>query len=652
MKSAIRKISCPFSLLLCLFISLYLFLLFTPIVTLGYEADSTNYKLTGVTTSGLGGIFESTNYSLISNTGQISADPRNYSTSYRINQGPSEAFRAGQPTIKCFETATNGTTNCTSGPTELLSGGMVALCGSTGCYNKARFEIEEYTNPSDTLYTVQISEDNFVSDVRCVSGSTFMPTSLSNCDINDFRTKEYWETEVFNIKGLDANTQYYIRISALHGDFTQSDYSAISSATTSMGFVEFDIDIATEQGGMTTVPITEDRVLHFDATTVTGSSNNDPIALWKDISDTGNDASQSTSSKMPIYKESAFNNKPALEFNPANMTSLTATSPSNMGDQYTAFAAVYPYTQTGTGDFNTYGFSIMATTTRYALWLLLRQGEIKHYAHSGSTAIYGLTSGANVPNNSGSIISVDSTLGITNGADIYLNSSLEITHTPSSNPWEGTFCIGDLRDGRNIGFNGLIGEIIVYNNVLSEQQRSLVEQYLGEKWLGWTPTPGNYAESSPPYSISFSGDDRLIPGAGAVTAPNLIWFDLLSNAEGGVAIINQGENGGLYSPTTTETIVSSNLDLDRDLAEGFGLQNYYIDYDPSTYLGTITATTNYSGSGNIVGEVLTDARKVYDASGPINAGRMGLYLKARAAESRTPATDYSEFITFVSVGRY
>jgi hypothetical protein len=410
MKFAIKKISYPFSLLLSLSISLYLFILFSPTITLGYEANSTNYKLTGVTTSGLGGIFESTNYSLISNTGQISADPRNYSTSYRINQGPSEAFIAAQPTVKCFETTTNGTTSCTSGPTELLTGGMVAICGSTGCYNKARFEIEEYINPSDTLYTVQISEDNFVSDVRCINSSTFMPTSLSNCDINDFRTKEYWENEVFNIKGLDSSTQYYIRISALHGDFTQSDYSAIASATTSMGFVEFDIDIATSSG-------------------------------------------------------------------------------------YTV-------------------------------------------------------------------------------------------------------------------------------------------------------------ESSPPYSVSFSGDARLIAGAGAVTAPNLVWLDLLTNAEGGVAIINEGAYGGLYSSTTTETITSSNLDLDSALAEGFGLQNYYIDYDTSTYLGIITATTNYSGSGNVVGEVLTDARKVYDASGPINAGRMGLYLKARATEGRTSATDYSEFITFVSVPRY
>jgi hypothetical protein len=77
---------------------------------------------------------------------------------------------------------------------------MVSLCGATGCYNKARFEINGYSNPQDTLYGIQISEDNFASDVRCISGSTFMPTSLSNCDINDFRTQEYWEEEDFNIK--------------------------------------------------------------------------------------------------------------------------------------------------------------------------------------------------------------------------------------------------------------------------------------------------------------------------------------------------------------------------------------------------------------------------------------------------------------------
>jgi hypothetical protein len=364
----------------------------------------------GVTTSGGGGVLESANYNVLSEMGRITADPRNYSTNYRMDQDPSAAFVAAQPTVQCFETDTNGTTNCTSGPAELLSGGMVAICGGNGCYDKARFEIEPYTNPSDTLYMVEISEDNFVSDVRCIDGSTFHPKTLTNCDINDFRTETYWETEDFNIQGLDSDTQYYIRITALHGDFTQSDFSLVANATTTSALLFFDIDIATDSG-------------------------------------------------------------------------------------YTT-------------------------------------------------------------------------------------------------------------------------------------------------------------ESSPPYSVSFTGSDELKPGAAAVTATSLIWLDVDSSSSGGIAVIQQGTNGGLYSATTTETILSTNLDLDSSLAEGFGLQSYYIDYESSTYLGEITAMSNYSGSGNVVGEVSTDPKKIYDGDGPINSGRMGIYLKARAASERSAATDYSELINFVLVPRY
>lgn len=374
------------------------------------ELDSTNYKLIGVSTSGGGGLMDSTNFSLISTAGQISADPRTYSTNYRMNVDPSALFLAAQPGIQCFETTTDGSTDCTSGPAELLAGGMVAICGPDGCYDKARFEIEPYVNPEDTLYMVQISEDDFASDVRCIDGSTFRPKALSSCDINDFRTEEDWEDEVFNIKGLKSSTQYYIRISALHGDFTQSDFSLRSNATTASGLIEFDIDIGTESG-------------------------------------------------------------------------------------YTV-------------------------------------------------------------------------------------------------------------------------------------------------------------ESSAPYSVAFSGSDELVIGAAATTASSLVWLDARSSSSGGIAIIQFGKHGGLYSATTTETIESDTEDLDGSLAEGFGLQSYYIDYEDTLYLGDLTSTTNYAGSNNEVGAVSTTANTIYSGDGPINNGRMGIYLKARAGAGRSIATDYSEEIYFIIVPRY
>lgn len=375
------------------------------------DLDSGNYKIVGATTSTGGGLLDSVsgNYSLTSSLGDISANPRNYSSNYRLQQDPSANFLAAQPSVKCFETTTNGSSSCTTGPSELTTGGMVAICGDGGCYNKARFEINANGNPSDTLYAIAISTDNFANDVEYIDGSTFRPESSTNHNINDFRTQSNWESQTFNIQGLNASTTYYIKITALQGDFTQSDYSSSASATTSIGSVFFDIDIATSSG------ITTD--------------------------------------------------------------------------------------------------------------------------------------------------------------------------------------------------------------------------------------------TNPPYTVSFSGSNDLVAGAAATKASSLIWLDIDSNSTGGVAVLEFGKNGGLHSTTTSQTITSSNANLDS-VTEGFGLQSYYIHNDTSSYFGNLTATSNYSGAINSVGAVSQTANKIYDGNGPIQNGRVGMYLIAKAGTNKTPATDYSEDVYFVLVPRY
>ena len=226
-------------------------LLFLKIVNAD-DLDSINYKIVGATTQG-GDISQTTDndYSLLSTVGRISADPRNYSTTYMLRQDGTEAFTASVPTVSCFETTTDGSSDCTTGPAELNANGMVAVCGPGGCYNSARFEIDEEGNPSDTIYSIEISTDNFVSDIQYIDGSTYKPEAYANHDINDYRTKVNWETEVLNIKGLASSTQYYIRIVAVHGDFTESDAGPTSNATTAAVTIFFDIDIAISTGTST-----------------------------------------------------------------------------------------------------------------------------------------------------------------------------------------------------------------------------------------------------------------------------------------------------------------------------------------------------------------------------------------------------------------
>ena len=229
------------------FITVILITFITPFTVLAAELNSPNYKIVGATTEG-GGIVTSTNYSTLLNVGGISNNPRNYSASYKVFTSPEDAFLPAVPTASCFETTTSGSSNCVTGPSIITTGGMVAVCGGSGCYDKARFEIDTKGNPADTLYAVMISQDNFVSDTRYIDASSFIPESYSNHNLNDFMLKADWETQTFNIRGLTEGTTYYIKIFALKGNFTQSDAGPASSATTATGAVFFDIDIAGQAG--------------------------------------------------------------------------------------------------------------------------------------------------------------------------------------------------------------------------------------------------------------------------------------------------------------------------------------------------------------------------------------------------------------------
>jgi hypothetical protein len=262
-------------------------ILFPMFYTFAEELDSTNFKIVDITTQG-GGTAESTNYSTLLSVSDIVADPRLYSTNYKMTGDPASAFRPAVPTVSCFETTTDGYSNCTTGPSELSTGGMVALCGGTGCYDRARFEINTNDNPSDTLYAIQISTDNFASDIKYIDGSTYEPESYSSHNINDFRTKTQWETETFNVLGLAEGTQYYLRIIALHGDFTQTEEGPEETATTATTSSSFDIDIAGTGGTTTetdppfTITFTGENSLLAGAGTVTADN-----LIWMDAETNG-----------------------------------------------------------------------------------------------------------------------------------------------------------------------------------------------------------------------------------------------------------------------------------------------------------------------------------------------------------------------------
>ncbi|MCB9789650.1 fibronectin type III domain-containing protein [Candidatus Nomurabacteria bacterium] len=380
--------------------------------------ESTDYRIDGAVIDAGGQVpTGTTDLGLFATIGDFSGNPRDTTSSYQLRPGTTNEFLANTPIVACFETTSTGSSNCTTGPAYLNSNGMVRVCGTDGCYNKARFEIDTQNNPSDTLYGVQISTDDFVSDIQQIDGTSYKPKDLADRQLADYLTESDWETPVFNIKGLQSNTTYYVRITALHGDFTESTPSPSASATTANALITFDIDI----------------------------------------------------------------------------TDMAESTP----------------------------------------------------------------------------------------------------------------------------------------------------------------------ETSAPYGISFTGDYKLISGGALQTNLDLIWMDLETNAEGGAAVAHKGLYGGLYSANQTYTITSATEDLSAD-PEGFGLQNYDYSgtetyeetYSGQSSLGTITIATNYNGAGNNVGIVDTDLLLLFGSDGPTDAGRVSMWVKAKAGNSAPADTDYTEEITIVAVGRY
>lgn len=156
---------------------------------------------------------------------------------------------------------------------------------------------------------------------------------------------------------------------------------------------------------------------------------------------------------------------------------------------------------------------------------------------------------------------------------------------------------------------------------------------------------GVTTESSSPYSVDLG---VLVPG-NVKLAEDLIWFDIGSNAFGGVDIRIQDNNTGLNSSANAYTIPSANGDLNL-VTEGFGLQNYSIT---QTMLGPLTSEVDFSNGGDNVGGVLTTIQNIYNTSGaPIYEGRGAINIKAKSDTSTPAGDDYFDELTFTVVGSY
>ncbi|MCA9381195.1 hypothetical protein KC678_02930 [Candidatus Dojkabacteria bacterium] len=289
-----------------------LLIIISPTKVFAQSLNSSNYTLQSPNLTGSSGIVDSgsTNYSTVFVAGDPTADSRLESTSYSTGVGFPNGIYANVPLVKCFETNTDDSvggatdtsceayslTSAVGGADTIAGDGMQGICGTPGCYDRAKIEIDAQNNPIDTLYLVSITDGDTATEYFLQSDNTLS----TGYDINDYQTicqiEGYdprtgsgcetssdpdWDDvlQQYNVLNLHAGVTYTVKVKALNGDYTESSYSPTVSATTEYAALVFDIDID-DSGGTATETDAPYNILLGDITDTTVTATD---RIWLDM---------------------------------------------------------------------------------------------------------------------------------------------------------------------------------------------------------------------------------------------------------------------------------------------------------------------------------------------------------------------------------
>ncbi len=216
---------------------------------------TTNYQLNSYG-FGSGGTANSTtaNYALEGISGEISGSPSSTAT-YTVKPGFVQTQQAHVPKVASFDN------------------------GSGAYYNKLHFVIDQQSNPSDALYAVSISTDNFVSDIKYVKSDLTVGSSLALTDYQTYSSVTWGGASGANIIGLLPNTTYYLRIKATQGKFTESAYGPIASATTTNPHLSFSVSTSSIDMGTLLTGTVVDSPSTIDVTFDTNAASGGDVYI-------------------------------------------------------------------------------------------------------------------------------------------------------------------------------------------------------------------------------------------------------------------------------------------------------------------------------------------------------------------------------------
>jgi hypothetical protein len=201
---------------LSIFILFVLFPIPSTLTPIFAGPTSTNYELKEYT-FGAGGTekSDSTNYSVSGVAGEVDTG-KSSSTNYQSLDGLSYTIQSNVPPTPSFTNPSNQ------------------------YYNKLLLVINTGSNPTDTEYAVAIATDENFSVMQYVQNDNTVGASLGS---EDWQTYANWGSgSGENVIGLQSGTNYYVKVMARQGDFTQTGFGPTASAATVDPTISFTIE--------------------------------------------------------------------------------------------------------------------------------------------------------------------------------------------------------------------------------------------------------------------------------------------------------------------------------------------------------------------------------------------------------------------------
>lgn len=174
---------------------------------------STNYEMHDVGFGAGGvGVSDSSTYSLSGQAGEVSG-AKTLGTTYDL--GPGLQF-ARQSNVPAAPTFTNPASH----------------------YNKLKYVIDTGGNPSDTLFAIAISTDDFVSTNYIQANGTISSSAV-------YQSYADWggASGEFVI-GLTPSTTYKIKVKAVQTKYTETEFGSTASSATVAPTISYDLDVA------------------------------------------------------------------------------------------------------------------------------------------------------------------------------------------------------------------------------------------------------------------------------------------------------------------------------------------------------------------------------------------------------------------------